>query len=100
MCTCIDDAEKQLLESGRNTKLDIPITFSLTGKGLSANRVTVSTCKRDDKKREKPLRMFAAFCPFCGQAYESDDAREQRVQLTDGGLPASDKESAPAAICN
>lgn len=28
------------------------------------------------------------------------DAVEQRVQLTDGGLPASDNESAPATIRN
>jgi hypothetical protein len=77
MCNCIEEVEKKLSESGRNTKLDIPITFSATHK-MSANRVTISTCKRDEKKREKPLRMFAAHCPFCGLPYEEDDAADVR----------------------
>ena len=82
MCNCISEVEEKLKETGRNTKLDIPITFSLTGK-LSADRVNVATCKRDEKKREKPLRLFAAFCPFCGEAYPEKEATEHNVQATD-----------------
>lgn len=81
MCNCISEVEAKLEETGRNTKLDIPITFSLTG-SLHGDKVTVSTCKRDEKKREKPLRLFAAYCPFCGVAYESEQAVEQSVQPT------------------
>lgn len=86
MCNCISEVEAKLKETGRNTKLDIPITFSLTGK-LSADRVNVATCKRDDKKREKPLRLFAAYCPFCGEAYESGEAVEQGLHPTSETLP-------------
>lgn len=81
MCNCISEVEANLEKSSRNTKLDIPITFSLTGY-LHSDKVTISTCKRDEKKREKPLRLFAAFCPFCGVAYESEQAVEHRVQRT------------------
>jgi hypothetical protein len=71
MCNCIEKVEKKLLESGTNTKLDIPITLS-ANHDLSANRVTISTCKRDEKKREKPTRMFASYCPFCGLPYKKE----------------------------
>ncbi len=76
MCDCISQVQAKLEETGKNTKLDIPITFSLTGK-LGADRVTVATCKRDNKKREKPLPVFASYCPFCGERYESEEAVEQ-----------------------
>jgi hypothetical protein len=69
MCNCIEEVQKKLLETGRNTMLDIPMSLS-PSHDLSANRVTISTCKRDEKKREKPLRMFASYCPFCGLPYE------------------------------
>ena len=72
MCNCIEEVDAQLLASGRNTKLDIPITFSLTGRLDSQKKVTISTCKRDDAKREKALRVFASYCPFCGIAYEEE----------------------------
>lgn len=97
MCNCISEVEAKLKETGRNTKLDIPVTFSLTGK-LSADRVNVATCKRDDKKREKPLRLFAAFCPFCGEAYPDKQAAEQSVHPTNDGLIHADSESTPAVI--
>lgn len=82
MCNCISEVDEKLVASGRNTKLDIPITFSLTGK-LSATKVTISTCKRDNAKREKPLRLYPAFCPFCGVAYEGEEAAEHSVNPTE-----------------
>lgn len=66
MCNCIEDVNKKLAEMGKNTKLDIPITFS--GK-LSADRVAIKTCKLDDGKREKPITVTPAYCPFCGKLY-------------------------------
>ena len=86
MCNCISEVEEQLKATGRNTMLDIPITFSLTG-SLSGGKVTISTCKRDEKKREKPLRLFASFCPFCGEAYPSKQAAEQSAH-SDAGKSA------------
>ena len=97
MCNCISEVEAKLKETGRNTKLDIPVTFSLTGK-LSADRVNVATCKRDDKKREKPLRLFAAFCPFCGEAYPEKEAAEQSVHPTYGELPAPEVWTTPDGL--
>lgn len=64
-CNCIQEIDKEL--SGTNTKLDIPVSL-LLGK-LVANRVTISVCKRDSKKREKPIRLIPLYCPFCGEAY-------------------------------
>lgn len=71
-CNCIDEVNKKMAESGRNTMLDIPITFSTTGGGVKNDKVTITTCKRDDKKREKALRLFPAYCPFCGKLYDKE----------------------------
>lgn len=66
MCNCIEEVNQKLKESGRNTMLDIPITFSAVGID-SVRRISILTCKMDNKKREKPLRLFGSFCPFCGE---------------------------------
>lgn len=44
-------------------------------------RVLISIEKLDSKKRSRPRRMLASFCPFCGSAYEK--------------LPGSGKAKAP-----
>jgi hypothetical protein len=69
MCNCIIEMQKALEESNKNTMLDIPITFSSNGQ-LKANRVMISTCKRDNSKREKPIKLLPSYCPFCGEKYE------------------------------
>ena len=66
-CKCIAEAEKTLKNT--NTMLDIPLMFSVRSGQLSADRTTVSTVKRDPKKREKAYRLFASYCPFCGKKY-------------------------------
>lgn len=68
MCNCIDMSVKALEEKKINTSLVIPITFRTDGK-VSADRLTVGTEKRDFSKREKPVTIFASFCPFCGEKY-------------------------------
>ena len=77
MCNCIKEVDDQMLKMGRNTKLDIPIAWSLTG-GISADRVLIATCKRDNKKREGPLKLTAAFCPFCGKPYPEEPKGENQ----------------------
>lgn len=72
MCDCIEKVEIELRKTGTNTMLDIPISFSGNG-NFNAMRVTVSTCKRDDRKRNKPIRVFASFCPFCGEKYKEKE---------------------------
>lgn len=67
MCNCIIEAEKALKDT--NTILDVPILFNQKSGQLSANRLTIATAKRNPKKREKPSRIFASYCPFCGKKY-------------------------------
>jgi hypothetical protein len=74
MCNCIQLSEEALIHNGSNTTLDRPIMLSKVGKLDVAQRVTISTCKRDPHRKEKPMRLFATYCPFCGEKYE--DAEE------------------------
>lgn len=70
MCNCIEKVNKLLEESGTNTALDIPVTFSFEAKNtLKANRVRVATKKRESQKRGQPKAVLATFCPFCGKEY-------------------------------
>ena len=72
MCNCIAEVQKNLEESGSNTMLDIPVRWTRDGKMTKTNTVSIATCKRDDKKREKPTRLIPPYCPFCGKEYESE----------------------------
>ena len=60
MCNCIVkvDADARMIEG--NTRV-------LTN--LFGTIVAVSTVKRDEKKRGRPLTLAATFCPFCGEKY-------------------------------
>jgi hypothetical protein len=68
MCNCIKEINAKLVEAGKNTRLDIPITWSFIDQ-LDASWVAIKTCKLDDSKREKPVTLLPAYCPFCGEAY-------------------------------
>lgn len=64
MCECAALVNKSLADSEHpNTMVETPmwgpqITF-------------VVTCKRDERIRGKPKRVFASYCPFCGVKYEA-----------------------------
>jgi hypothetical protein len=58
-CTCIAAVNKLL--ALRDTKLMVPI--------YGPQLCMVQTMKLDDKKRGKPVSVFASFCPFCGIKY-------------------------------
>jgi predicted Zn-ribbon and HTH transcriptional regulator len=73
MCDCIEKVNK-LLED-KNTKLDIPIFLNFSGK-MTADRVRISTVKRDDKNKKKPVMIQPAYCPFCGVDYSSEKTGE------------------------
>ncbi len=66
MCECTDRVNKLLEERTSNTMLNIPM---FVVKGVAV-RVFVETMKRDEKKRGRPEKLFANFCPFCGEKYE------------------------------
>lgn len=62
-CTCIESVNTFLAQS--NTQIHLPM-FVVGG----TPKPFVETIKLDEKKRGKPVKMFATFCPFCGLAYE------------------------------
>lgn len=68
-CECIEVVNKELAE--HNTQILLPM-FTV---GDNVRRPFVETAKLDDKKRGKPLAMFATFCPFCGMRYEANKFR-------------------------
>lgn len=70
MCDCINAINAKLVEADINTMLDIPIAWSVD-EGLSTKGVLIATAKRDKTKRQKPSRLYASYCPFCGQSYEN-----------------------------
>ena len=58
-CDCIERVNAKLAES--NTKIMLP-WFGL-------QRPFIESMKLDEKKRGKPTKVFATFCPFCGSKY-------------------------------
>jgi len=73
MCNCIEEVNKRLAEMqpDNNTELDIPFSFGMSGK-FTIEKVRICTTKRDTYNRKKPMSIQAAYCPFCGEAYESE----------------------------
>ncbi len=70
MCDCIKLTNGALQKEGCNTKLEIPLLLSPGLDDISqSQRVIISTVKADSKKRDRPMRLFASFCPFCGKKY-------------------------------
>ena len=63
MCECIKIVNEQLAEY--NTQILLPMF--IVGGGVV--KPFVETVKLDEKKRVKPRRMFATYCPFCGAQY-------------------------------
>jgi hypothetical protein len=70
MCDCIKKINAGLAASEfPNTLVEYP---------LFGPQVTfVVTCKRSDRAREKPKRMLATYCPFCGEKYNTRAYDEQ-----------------------
>jgi len=63
MCNCIQAVNNELAERKANTEIHVPFTLS------KITRVCIETEKVDGNKRGKPMKVFASFCPFCGQEY-------------------------------
>ena len=60
MCNCI--ANTDALLARHNTRIHVPF--------IGRQIPFVETIKLDEKKRGKPIKLFASFCPFCGEPYE------------------------------
>ena len=68
MCDCIKMVNDALAD--KNTILSQAITF-----GKSKNPGLMIETDRIEKGRGKPSKcvMFASYCPFCGEKYDSED---------------------------
>lgn len=72
MCDCIETTNKYLKENypELNTQIYVPIALFRNDSGSpSYHKVVIETEKLDDKKRKKPIVLFASYCPFCGEKY-------------------------------
>lgn len=69
VCNCIDEVDAKLAEHNATV---------VTTLGLFNNprRVSLEVEKSDAKKRGKPPRLIATFCPFCGTRYASSAAAQ------------------------
>lgn len=72
MCNCIAMTDEKFVEIDSNSKLDVPFVFNHKGI-VSIRRVLVATVKRDEHSRKKASKIFATYCPFCGEKYPDDD---------------------------
>lgn len=62
MCECILTVNQELAQ--HNTRIHMPI--------IGPKIPFVETIKVDEKRRGKPVRMFATYCPFCGEKYPAE----------------------------
>lgn len=66
MCNCLQQAQEELVQY--NTKISVPIMISKTS--LVAGPPIIATEKIDKKVRQGPIKLMAAYCPFCGEKYK------------------------------
>jgi hypothetical protein len=83
MCNCIEEVNRKIAATGRNTELDIPFTWNRDG-SVNAPRVSIKTRKLDDVKREKPLPIIPTYCPFCGEAYPARPKERDESEIMKG----------------
>ncbi len=88
MCDCFTKVNRLLRE--HNTAIDLVNVISMKT-GNFERVMCVPTTRIDTKKRKGPLRVFASFCPMCGEKYPnraaqswdtSSDATEPHVTKT------------------
>lgn len=61
-CECIKSMDAMLLEHNAR----VVCTLGLFG---TPQKVSLEVEKADEKKRGRPPRLIASFCPFCGTKY-------------------------------
>lgn len=66
MCNCMATVDIKLAE--HNSKIELP--------WFGPQLPRIITMKVDQKKRGKPIGVFATFCPFCGDKYQPNDDLE------------------------
>lgn len=63
-CDCVTATDKMLVEHNAT----VVTTLGLFG---APRRVSLEVEKLDSKKRGRPPRLIASYCPFCGEKYRS-----------------------------
>jgi hypothetical protein len=76
VCNCIALANEAFVQEGHNTMLQRALDVT-TGK----SRMVVATEKIDSRKRQKAMLLIAAYCPMCGEQYESWEVRDASVMV-------------------
>lgn len=79
MCKCIERLDERLAEF--NTRIALP--------WFGPQLPMIETLKADERKRIRPRKIFASFCPFCGEEY-SQEAKQS--PLSDDRDPANEQE--------
>jgi hypothetical protein len=82
MCDCISRVNKEMETNGFNMRIDVPFTMS------KVRRCCIETEKANPKGKKK-VRLFASYCPFCGEDYAAEqtlalDASPQAVVKVEG----------------
>lgn len=72
MCECNAKMNALLDARGSNTVISEPLLIRKESLALSSGPVTIVTTKKDSGKRQKPITVFASYCPFCGDKYRND----------------------------
>lgn len=75
MCNCIERANKVLAE--KSTAIETVMTFK---DGVMHARLCVPTRRTDGSKRKSPLRVFASFCPLCGEKISEGKTSSENEQ--------------------
>lgn len=83
-CTCITDQEKRIQQGFDGGKLEAPkgkkvrrIHCNGMGLNFTTGRVNLAiefTADIEGQRKTMPVRMVAAFCPFCGESTHHDEA--------------------------
>ncbi len=77
MCDCFTKVNRLLRE--HNTAIDLCDTINMKT-GNFERRMIVPTARIDKKKRKGPIRVFATFCPMCGEEYPKRDGETNAQQ--------------------
>lgn len=66
MCNCISLVNRELAK--HNTEISMVDTISMVT-GQFERRMSVPTQRINTRKRGTPMKVFATFCPMCGEEY-------------------------------
>ncbi len=72
MCNCVNDMNEQLEAEQPDNNTEICFGWHAWIKKYSGDRAIIATKKRNKYSQIAQRTIFATYCPFCGEAYESE----------------------------